>query len=200
MGYLSTPATVETKRLPGQGRNRFYTSGLWHMQLRITAYAVSQMFDMTSCPGQPRLATCYRQLLFHPVIDISRCLRDRIRGPEGPDNRYTGLSCAKRSWLPYHRDICSWFLQPLSQVPPRKDDVTILGLPESALDGQEVDFNCTVSRILPPVKNMFWIVDGQTIQPGAESFKNEDGTFRHSIHAKLHVSVFLPSAIVVTGR
>ena len=59
--------------------------------------------------------------------------------------------------------------------------MTILGLPESVRDGQEVDFNCTVSRILPPVKNMFWILDGQTIQPSVESSKNEDGTFRHSI-------------------
>ena len=68
-----------------------------------------------------------------------------------------------------------------SQVPPKKDDVDIQGLPESVLDGQEVDFNCTVSHILPPVKNMFWIVDGETIKPTVESFKNEDETFRHSI-------------------
>ena len=66
-------------------------------------------------------------------------------------------------------------------MPPGKDDVAILCLPESVLDGQEVDLKCTVSRIMPPVKNMFWILDGQTIQPGVESFKNEDGTFRHSI-------------------
>ena len=75
------------------------------MWLRITAYAISQTFDMMSCPGQPWLATHCRLLLFRPVIDILQCLRDRIQGPEGPGNQYTGLSSAKRSWLPYHRDI-----------------------------------------------------------------------------------------------
>ena len=74
------------------------------MQLRITAYAISRTFNMMSHPRQPWLATHCRWLLFHPAIDIPRCLWDRIQGPEGPDNRYTGLSGAKRSWLPYHRD------------------------------------------------------------------------------------------------
>ena len=39
------------------------------------------------------------------MIDIPRCLRGCIQGPEGPDTQYTGLSGTKRSWLPYHHDI-----------------------------------------------------------------------------------------------
>ena len=69
----------------------------------------------------------------------------------------------------------------LTQVPTTNEDVAILGLPESVLEGQEVDFNCTISRILPPAKNMFWILNGQMIKQSVETFKNEDGTFRHSI-------------------
>ena len=76
------------------------------MWLRITAYAISWTFDMMSHPGQPQLATRCRRLLFRLIINILRCLRDHIQGPEGPDNRYTGLSSAKSSWLPYHRDTC----------------------------------------------------------------------------------------------
>ena len=60
---------------------------------------------MTSRPGQPQLATRCRLLLFRPVLNIPWCLRGHIKGPEDPDNRYTGLSGTKRSWLPYHRDI-----------------------------------------------------------------------------------------------
>ena len=49
------------------------------MQLRITAYAISRTFDMTSHPRQPQLATHCQLLLFRPVINTPRCLQDRIR-------------------------------------------------------------------------------------------------------------------------
>ena len=74
------------------------------MWLCITAYTISWTFNMTSCPRQPRLAMHCQLLLFCPIINIPQCLWDRIQDPEGPDNRYTGLSSAKRSWPPYHRD------------------------------------------------------------------------------------------------
>ena len=48
------------------------------MRLRITAYAIFQIFDMTSHPGQPQLAMPCQLLLFHPVINTPRCLQDRI--------------------------------------------------------------------------------------------------------------------------
>ena len=48
------------------------------MRLRITAYAISRMFDMTSRPGQPQLALRYWLLLFHPMIDTPQCLQGRI--------------------------------------------------------------------------------------------------------------------------
>ena len=74
------------------------------MRLRITTYAISRTFDMTSCPGQPQLATRCQLLLFRTVVDTPRCLPGRIQALKARTLGIAGISGTKRSWLCYHRD------------------------------------------------------------------------------------------------
>ena len=72
-GWWGTNVLHLTERLkdsPGQGRNRFYTTGRWRMWQHHTVYVTYQGFGMmrlTSHPGQWLLAGNCQLMLFQPI-------------------------------------------------------------------------------------------------------------------------------------
>ena len=82
------------------------------MWLRITAYAISRTFDMTSHPGQPQLAMRCWLLLFRPVIDTLRCLQGHIRAQKAQTLDIPvflvqkGHGCAITVTYTYGKSIC----------------------------------------------------------------------------------------------
>ena len=75
--------TERQKDSPGQGRNHFYTTGVWRMWWCHTTYSIYLGFSMmclTSRPGQQLLAGNCQTMLFWPVTAKLEASKDHNQG------------------------------------------------------------------------------------------------------------------------
>ena len=58
----------------------------------------------------------------------------------------------------------------------------IKGIPEAVKIDTEAELTCTVNRVKPEAKDIYWFINGQRIEAASSKTKNKDGkTFRYDL-------------------